>query len=471
MRDNLNFRTDLEAALRTKAEHLTGKVFPEMLANYQLLGTCVKNLYNMLIQRSLIKPDPYKLENKVADIIIPDTNPFNESDRAIVMGTRFSDYETMIDFICTYYKFSIERLTLEEIKKFIALNAYINWDSLTPNSANINTRMLADLLNEARINAAPLLINLIGDSIAKANKALIAINASLKEVTDYQREAYKFDIRKKIIETPFFNKAMLAHGESEFEEIKKHFPKVFPKRKFYASLIQELVREDTMPDNEQLQSIALQKLAVKTSMQKQTAKKIDAKQLLLELVLGISALAPQYEQALLKLDANHTVIASLHNSIFRKLVRAFRLAFKLGDEKEEYEIVLRSKNSSKNFTKKLDYRAFYLAIEKKQRLFSQLSSTQSPEFQKIVEAKETVILNFITKQLNENQKIVLYLDALDDYFKMRAGKENENKIKGMKMEVMAMRNTIIKSNQRRTEYVSLIEEQMQLKKLGIHTDS
>lgn len=469
MGDTQNFREELEQAINVKAEHIRTKVFPDLLSNYHLLGTCVKNLYNMLIQRSLIKADPYKLENKISKITIPETTPFNETDKAIVMGTRFSDYESVIDFICTYYKFSLEKLTIAEIKKLLAFNGYIMWDNLNPNSADVNTRVLAELLNQARINAAPLVINLIGDSISKAGQALLKINAALKEVGDYQREAYKFDIRKKLIETPFFNKESLAHTETEAEEIKKLFPKVFPKKKLYTDLIQELAREDTAPDNEHLQAIALQKLAVKMQVQKKTVKKIDTKQMLLELVLLVSALAPQYEQTLSKLDANHAVFATLRNSFLRKLVRAFRQAFNLGAEKEEYEIVIHNKKKSSAITKKIDYNVLYLSIEKKQRLLSQLASTQSAEFQKIAKANEPSILNFINKQLNENQEIMIYLDALDDFFKTHAGKENESKIKGMKMELMAMRNTIIKANQKRAEYVSLIEEQRQLKKLGIHT--
>jgi hypothetical protein len=35
------------------------------------------------------------------------------------------------------------------------------------------------------------------------------------------------------------------------------------------------------------------------------------------------------------------------------------------------------------------------------------------------------------------------------------------------MEIAALKNTLIKTNQRKAEYVTLIEEQEQMKKLGI----
>ena len=64
MSDNQTFFGALETAIAEKTENLNAKVLPGVLSNFQLLHTCVKNMYAMLVQRALIKPDPYKLEKK-----------------------------------------------------------------------------------------------------------------------------------------------------------------------------------------------------------------------------------------------------------------------------------------------------------------------------------------------------------------------------------------------------------------------
>ena len=59
------------------------------------------------------------------------------------------------------------------------------------------------------------------------------------------------------------------------------------------------------------------------------------------------------------------------------------------------------------------------------------------------------------------------LNALDLYFKSSIEGPNKLKIKGMKIDLDALRNTIINVNKKRGEYISTREENEQLKRLGI----
>ncbi|MBP3710134.1 MAG: hypothetical protein J6I73_07035 [Treponema sp.] len=468
MSDSHNFIDELEAALAAKAEHLDAKTFPELLSNYQLLHTCVKNMYNMLIQRSLIKADPYKLEKKISEITLPEESAYMENERAIVMGSRLSDYETMLDFICTYYKFSIDHIDLARIKKLLEFNSCIDWHSLSLNSTKINTRSLAALLNEARSNAAPMLLSLISDSIDKSDKASTAIHALLRELSDFQREAYKMKIREKVIANASFNKDALSSAATELAEIRRIFPQAVGKMPFYGDLIQEIVKEDTAPEREKLQQLALQKLRTKETNMQSEKKKVDTKQLLLETVLVLSALAPQYEQVIAKVSTNHDVLVKGNDSFFEKIKHVIRKAFNLKAPSEEYELVLINQKTGDRTSKKIEYNAFFSMLQRKQQFLQSISGTQMPEFQKIAVASEDAILSFVNKQMNDNQEIIIYLNALDEYFETHVGQSEQAKIKGMKMELVTMKNIVIKSNQHRAEYVSIVEEEAQMKKLGMN---
>ena len=57
--------------------------------------------------------------------------------------------------------------------------------------------------------------------------------------------------------------------------------------------------------------------------------------------------------------------------------------------------------------------------------------------------------------------------GLDDFFKQNAPPEIRNNIRGVKVDISAIRNNLVKANQCRAEYSSQVEEQQQLKKLGI----
>ena len=186
-----------------------------MLSNFQLLHTCVKNMYAMLVQRALIKPDPYKLEKKITEIVLPDESAYMENERSIVMGTRFSDYESMLEFVCTYYKFSTDRLDLTQTKRLLDLATCIDWRAFSINSSKVNTRGLATLVNEAHIHAPQMVLSLISDSLNKSSTAVSAIYSGLTDLVNFERESYKFEVRKKVIENPAFDKTTLTSFSAE----------------------------------------------------------------------------------------------------------------------------------------------------------------------------------------------------------------------------------------------------------------
>ena len=99
------------------------------------------------------------------------------------------------------------------------------------------------------------------------------------------------------------------------------------------------------------------------------------------------------------------------------------------------------------------------------------ADTQGDEFRKIAAAAEETVLGFVNRQLADNWEILLQLNALDEYFKSQVAAADKDKIKGMKMELVTMKNTLVKTNQKRAEYVSVVEERMQMEKLGIDEDA
>ena len=63
------------------------------------------------------------------------------------------------------------------------------------------------------------------------------------------------------------------------------------------------------------------------------------------------------------------------------------------------------------------------------------------------------------------------LGALDDFFKLETDKEDRDKVKGIKPELAAMKNAIVRANQRRHEFSAQKEEEEQMRKLGIGVEA
>ncbi|HAH63370.1 MAG TPA: hypothetical protein DCL73_14880, partial [Treponema sp.] len=167
------------------------------------------------------------------------------------------------------------------------------------------------------------------------------------------------------------------------------------------------------------------------------------------------------------IQANHDILASEHNSFFDKFIKNLRKAFNIPEPKEEYDLVIINQKTDTKNIQTIEYNTFLTNLERKKRFFLSFSGKQTAEYRKIESSTEASILEFVNKQISDMQEILVLLNALDEYFKANSGNQDKDKIKGLKIELVTMKNTLIKANQKRADYTSFIEEEAQMKKLGI----
>ena len=142
--------------------------------------------------------------------------------------------------------------------------------------------------------------------------------------------------------------------------------------------------------------------------------------------------------------------------------------FNLPDPPIFYNLTISDKTNQTHYQQKVDISVFMSNLDRKANFFITLQNKESSEFKTILASTEENILIFVNKQITENQEIFTYLTAIDEYFKANAKPQDKSKIKGLKMDLVSVKNAIVKANQRRGEYASHIEEIAQLKRLGIN---
>ena len=81
---------------------------------------------------------------------------------------------------------------------------------------------------------------------------------------------------------------------------------------------------------------------------------------------------------------------------------------------------------------------------------------------------EEQIISYLEKNIRDVQFLHRTLGALDDFFKSNATADDRAKIKGIKPELGAIKNSIVKANQLRYEFSAQKEEEDQMKRLGIN---
>lgn len=467
MEENQNFVERLESSILKKKDWFDSSQLPAALEQYRLMLVCTKTINENLVKRSIVTPDPYKWDKRISEVVVPPAEPFTEQDFGQVLGERLSTYETMLDFVCNYYRFTVDTLPVQKVKLLVDLNKCFQWDNLTTANGNPNTQGLATAIQRVKINAPNMTLSMINDSVDKCQKAYGFITKTLSELAGFQREYYKYTIRKEVMGSSDYDSGKASSKESEVAEIKRAFGKVMGKKPFYADLVGEIAEEDLSEDKDRMQEMVLAKLGIKQTEVKQKPRGPSSKEILMGSVQALGGIAPVLSQLYIKLVENFDLLFYVKKTFFRKLMQALRKAMNLADKERTCTIPVVDQKTGAKTTQKIKVNEMLADLDSKKRIYSGIAA-KGIEYAKIEGASETAILTFVNKQISENQALFTTLNALDDYFKANVEVLLRPKVKGMKIDLSSYRNAIINVNKKRGEYVSLKEEVSQMRKLGIN---
>ena len=239
------------------------------------------------------------------------------------------------------------------------------------------------------------------------------------------------------------------------------------KTPFYSELINEIANEDLAPNRKTLQEQVLRTLEIKEKVKTKKVEKVDYSALLYDSLSSLSGLSDIYETIAKKLEENVGILEGSKNSLWQKIKKAFRIAFNIPEPPVVYNFILMDPKKNTKTSRSVDMTVFIANILRKSSFYGPLANKNGPEFNKIKSNPEEKVLEFLNKNLSENQEILTLLDAADEYFKNNTSSQDRSKIKGLKMDLITVKNVIVKSIQKRSDYCNYIEEKEQMKKLGI----
>lgn len=470
MEDILSFSAEIDKLLLAKQEWYNTKHLPSVLEKVRLVYTCTKNLYDLLVSKSLIVPDPYRMDKKIADIASPETSVFTDTEAAMKIGTRFSEYENMLDYICTYYRFSVENLDMVNIKKLIEFFNSFPWGDYSATSTKPNIRGLAILLNQAKINASQITNSMITDSVEKCAKNVEEVIKELNLLGKFQREAYKIRVRQDVFNHPTFNKeAAFASPEGELSEIKKLFPLVMGKTPFYGELINEIIQEDSGANAEKLRETLKKYLSVSETVVHAAKSKNNHLNLLMDSVEAMGAAGTIFTALNGKVRFNFDLLKKDPETFGEKFAAKLRKLFKIKTKEPEYVMPIADPLTHQRSTRIFKVSEIQRELSDKMVLYNDLAK-HGKHYNEITSKKPENIAEFMASQISACRKTYNMLVALEAFFKSEIPSKNQLKIKGFKLELDTLRNSIISANAKKAEYQELVEEDQQLKKLGLSND-
>ncbi|UWU99194.1 hypothetical protein N3P15_03330, partial [Treponema pallidum] len=96
MEERKNYMDRLAEALTRRKVQLDRDILPKALEQYRVQVTAVKAIRSNLLQKGFLHDDAYKYDSKMTEIELPETSPYGENEKPMVIGSRLSHYQTML---------------------------------------------------------------------------------------------------------------------------------------------------------------------------------------------------------------------------------------------------------------------------------------------------------------------------------------------------------------------------------------
>lgn len=468
MEENTTYKAQLQESLERYKEYLDTGALPRLKDSIRILHTAFKALHSVLLKKGLLHEDPYKNDLKISEISNPPEGAFPESEKVDQMSIRLSTFESQLDFLLNYYQFSTEFLGIARIKLLVNLLRYITWDQLSGISPDLTTRFLAEFVGKIKKGNDSLSAGIINDSIEQVRKYSKACLEILKELADYHKEVFKLAVRLEILENLNLDPEKAFRQKDEtLRLIRKRFSAAPGKRPYYPDLVSEIVEEEFGPDSPDLKENILKKFTVKESQSSLPVQKIMFSSMLLDAIRTVAAAYRYLDDSAQKLTDNSLLAQSRKLGIFTLIKKWLVRHSSKKDESPTYEVEYFDITTSSKKRENIHFESFIEDVRKHARVYSGISSKASNLYRKMERAEEDRLFAFLIRQMEEINLIFRRLQALDTFFKDETDHGQRANLRGIKIELTAIKNNIVRANQKKHEYVGRKEEAEQLKKLGV----
>jgi hypothetical protein len=453
MADNNEYFQKLSHALRAKADWLEKTEIPKLKDGFKTYRTSFAFLYNLYIKNGLIKEDPYKNDTPVQEIEVPNTAEFKDEEKLDELTKRLSAYDNQLDFLMNTFQVTPDNLTLDRIRKISGLLKFIDWTHLSTDAGDLITLSVAKMTGTIMSGNDPMTLKITTESTTNLNKFHNTIMAALKHVTDYQREAYKLDLRD-------VTDQMAANEASDVNLIKKKFLQAKPGAHFYPDLAEEAIREDHAKEGPDLRNKVLKKLEV-AEAKPQEAPKASAKTTLIEGLNICGNMAKTFSHIAGVMDGNRTILDNRKKSFIETL----KELFSKGGDNVIYEVKYTDPVRKVPVFERVNFSSFRADLDKLIHRLTPLVAHGSAA-SKLEAMTDEQLLGVLERDMREIQALHKILTALDEFFKTEVPAEDREKIRGIKPELATIKDSIVKANSKRHDYSAQKEEEEQLKHMG-----
>ncbi len=451
MEGSAEFLQQLTEALEKRGRWLQGAQIPGLKAALQSYQSLFESIMGMLIRKGLLREDPYNYEQSIKDITVPSDEPLPEFENTDETSYRLAEFRRQLKFVVTEADFSLSSLSLARLKKISALYSYVNWSELGDNSTSPITRSFGRAFMKILLGADAMAAQILKDQETQIVKVFHDVRSLVADLVGFHRESWKAEVRRTILP-----RLMLAPGQGKKEEtfraIRKAFQKEGGGRPWYPALAQEIIAEELESDAAHRKEKLLASLAIPAPDAGEDKKEADARPLLMEAVRILSRPHEELVTAVESLSESERLLKGREGGIGQTIKRLFRRSEREKADSHTYEIQYAEPAQGTTRTEKVDFPSFAEEARKKATLLASIAAGTGPAYKRLEGTKETILADFVDKQINELLLIHRRLASFNTFFQAKASQSGKQGVRGIKLELLTLRNSLVKANQRRHEY-------------------
>ncbi|MCA1754560.1 MAG: hypothetical protein LC641_07685 [Spirochaeta sp.] len=462
------FIITLEDALEKRSVYLDNHVIPRIREGFRTYHAAFQALTNIMVRKGLLAEDPYKADQRISEIAIPDDTSFTESEKDEACMIRLAAFDNQLDFLNQYVELSPENLDLRLIKTLVGLTNYVRWKQLSETSTHSLTRAVAEYLGRMKRDSDPLSVSIVNDSHDQLVQATDKVINGLRLFADYRKERYKLDMRNKVLSKGGVDPRLAAHPEQFVQAVRKEFAKHMRNQPFAQDLVLQILEEDHGTNTEEARRQALDRISIKEEAPKsENRAEKSFRSMLEEALRALAAGGAPLESIISRTRENYQLLKLRQLSVGERLRKWINRVVQQTEENDTLTVEFFNEATSSRQNESIPFEEFCTNAMKKAKLSSALQVKGSTVSRKLHDASDDQFFEFIHKNIEELGLIHRRFNSIDTYLKSEIPRDQRSRMRSIHSELAALKDALQRANKKNHAYVAKREEFEQMKRLGI----
>lgn len=458
------FLKRLEAALEERRSRLEERApfLKEAVKNYlQRFQT----LFELFVRKALVREDPYNYGQQPGDLGAPSDEPFTDTDKRDEVSFRLDSLRKQLETIATTWKLDPAGLDLGRLKRLSAIVRYLPWGSLSEQSPSPTGKVVAQFINSIRMGTDRVHAVVVRDAVNQLAETQRELALTVAEFAAYHRERWKADLRARALPRVPLGRARPEVRRAEMlAALRSAVAAAMPGSPWYPQLAAEVLDEELAPDAEARRAALLAGLSrveepAPTPAPKRAPPQPD-RAALLDAVRIVARAEAEMRSALATLTVNAERLAGPTRGFAGFLHRI--LAALAGRRERDRSVDVEYLDPDGTRRETVALAPFLEAVKRKVELMADLNDESGQAFARLAATADDQLLDFVERQLSDLMVLHRRMGGVNAALQALApsarsgGRRGE--AKGIRLELSAVKNFLVKANQRKHEYTARLEE-------------